>query len=215
MRTETEYISSINRWTISSSYVFQAHPAALPKKMFFLGCSTVIQHAPRLVVGTLSHVVGALRLVAGAPRCSQVYSRRSDPGRWRFQVFPGAMKAIASVRETLGLSHPDILVQWLSVTPSGFQWLISSLLMQQWIILLHDPITIIECQATTCYRKILNWGQHNSNGGITYLVIVFGTVWGTADQPNENPGALSRHQADSYSNITNCEQQWRGILTVG
>jgi hypothetical protein len=55
--------------------------------LFFPDCSTAVRGAPRLV--------------AGAPRCSQVH-----------------LKATASVQSTLGFDHPGILVRQLPNTPS-------------------------------------------------------------------------------------------------
>jgi hypothetical protein len=44
------------------------------------------------------------------------------------------------------------------------------------------------------------------------LANVFGTFRGTCDQPDKNPGLVIWGTADIFSNITNCDIQWLGML---
>ena len=44
------------------------------------------------------------------------------------------------------------------------------------------------------------------------FVNVLGTLWGTWDQPDKNPGALFWCAVDNFSNIANCEIQRPGML---
>jgi len=46
------------------------------------------------------------------------------------------------------------------------------------------------------------------------LVSIFGTVCGTGDQPNKNPGALFRCMADIFSSITDHEIQRPDMLVT-
>jgi len=86
MRIQTEYMSFKNRWTISSSYDFQAHQQCSQRRCRFShtalslalpGAPWLVVGAPRLVVSTPRLLAGALRLCAGAPRWSQVHPKFS------------------------------------------------------------------------------------------------------------------------------------------
>jgi len=69
-------------------------------------------------------------------------------------------------------------------------------------------------QAGTRHINIAGWGQHSSNCSIPYLVTICDTIWGTGDQPNENPGILSICVVDCYSYTSNREIQQPGMLIV-
>jgi len=81
MKIQTEYMSFINSWTISSSYDSLAHQLHSQKNMLFLpdcsavirGASRLVSWAPRLAVGTPRIVIGASRPRARARSCSQVH----------------------------------------------------------------------------------------------------------------------------------------------
>jgi len=46
------------------------------------------------------------------------------------------------------------------------------------------------------------------------LVSIFGTFWRAGDQLNKNPGVLLRCMADMFSNITDREIQWPGMVAA-
>jgi len=75
-----------------------------------------------------------------------------------------------------------------------------------------ESISTIPFPAGTSYVKILQWGQHSYDPGNPCLVSIFGTLWGTNDQPNENPGVLVGCQEDIFFNITNFVIQLAGML---
>ena len=45
-------------------------------------------------------------------------------------------------------------------------------------------------------------------------LVFFGTFGGIWDQPNDNPGLVSRCPADIFSNSISCEIQWPGMLNA-
>jgi len=137
MIIKTEYISCKNRWTISSSYDFQAHQQHFQRWWCFSqtalqwfnvlpglwsvftglwsvlpGLWSVLLSLWWALPGLLPVLPGAPRLVVGAPRLVSGIPRRS-------QV---PLKDTASVQQTLGFYHPGILVWQLSDTPRCSQW---------------------------------------------------------------------------------------------
>ena len=77
-----------------------------------------------------------------------------------------------------------------------------------------ESITTIPFQARASDVKIPEWGQHCSNLRMAYLSSIFVTFRRTGDQPNKNPGALSRCMADILLNITDHEMQQPGMLVA-
>jgi len=107
MRIQIEYMSFKNRWTISSSYDFQAHLQRSQRRCCF---SLSALQWFEVLPGLLPALPGLLSALPGAPRCT-----------WR---------PLLSVQSTLGFNHPGILVRQLSDTPRGSQWHNYILLMQ-------------------------------------------------------------------------------------
>ena len=113
--------------------------------LFLPDCSTVIQDAPRLV--------------ASAPRCSQLH-----------------LKATVSVQSTLKFDHPGILVRQLSDTPRGSQWHTYILLM--YILLMEygikSPIELVP-RSQLLVTGVLNPNNQYNNYWIlsttTYLFL--------------------------------------------
>ena len=85
---------------------------------------------------------------------------------------------------------------------------------QKSVTLSLESISTIPFQAGASYVEIPEWGQHCSNRRMPCLVSIFGTFWGTGDQPTKNPSMLYRCVADTFSNITNHEIQWPGMLVA-
>ena len=77
-----------------------------------------------------------------------------------------------------------------------------------------ESIITFPFHARTSYVTIPEWGQHCSNCGMPCLIGIFGTIWGTWNKPNENPGTLCRCSADIFSNISNREIQLPGMLVA-
>jgi len=75
-----------------------------------------------------------------------------------------------------------------------------------------DSIGTMPFQAGTTNIKIAVWGQHSSNSRIPYLISFCCAFQGIGDQPNKNPGALFSCLVDIFSNGTNCEIQWPGMV---
>jgi len=125
MRIQTEYLSFNNRWTISSSYDFQAHQQRSQRRCHFSqtallwfevlrdmlpalpGLSLALPGAPRLVIGSP-------RLVTGAPSYSE--GRQEYPPRVWYSPEIDASKFTLHI---------------LSDTPGGFQWLKYILLLKR------------------------------------------------------------------------------------
>jgi len=91
-------------------------------------------------------------------------------------------------------------------------WIIADPGHQKSTTLSVESNSTIAFQAGTSYVKFPEWGQHSSNRGMPCLISIFGTIWGTGDQPSEDLGALCRCPADIFSNIPNCEIQRAGML---
>jgi len=95
MRIQTEYIRYRNRWTISSSYDFQAHQQCSQRGCF---SQTALQWFDVLtglwlaLSGLSPALPGAANLVAGAFRCSQACG-------WRFQTCRRRSRVLAGVPE--------------------------------------------------------------------------------------------------------------------
>jgi hypothetical protein len=77
-----------------------------------------------------------------------------------------------------------------------------------------ESISTVPFQARVSDVKILEWGQHCSNGGMSCLISTFGTFRRTGDQPNKIPGVGYKCTVDIFSNITDCEIQWPGRLVA-
>jgi len=91
-------------------------------------------------------------------------------------------------------------------------WIIPNLSSQKRITLFLESISTVPFQAGTSYVKIPEWGQHSSNCGMPCFISSFGTMWWTGDPLNEDPAAEFRCSVDIFSNITNCEIWWSGML---
>ena len=91
-------------------------------------------------------------------------------------------------------------------------WIIPDPGSQKTITLYLASICTVGFQARASYVKIPAWGQHSCNLGMPYRISIFSTFWGTADQPDQNQGALLWCVADMFSNISNCEIQQPGML---
>jgi len=103
-------------------------------------------------------------------------------------------------------------------------WATRDLNNHDWFRIIPDPgsqmrvklslesICTIAFQARASDVKTSQLGQHSSNRGRPCLVNVFGSFWGTCDQPDKKLEALSWCTADTFSNITNCDIQLPGIL---
>jgi len=83
---------------------------------------------------------------------------------------------------------------------------------QQRITLSLESICTIPSQARASDVKMSKLRQHSSYRIVPCFVDVFGTIRGTWDQSDDNPGMLFRCPADICSNITNCDVQWPGVL---
>jgi hypothetical protein len=83
---------------------------------------------------------------------------------------------------------------------------------QQRVTLSLESICTIPFQARASAVKMPMLRQHSSNSGMPGFVNVRGTLPGTWDQPNNNPYAVCRCAAVIFSNITDCEIQWPGML---
>jgi len=123
MGIQTEYMSFKNRWTISSSYDFQAHLQRFQRRCCFsqtalLWFEVFPDLSPALpglspaLPGARRHVVGAPRLVAGAPSDSE--GRQECPPKFWYSPEIDASKFTLHI---------------LSDTPGGFQCLKYILLM--------------------------------------------------------------------------------------
>jgi len=80
------------------------------------------------------------------------------------------------------------------------------------VTLLLESISTIPFQARASDVKMPKLRQHSSNRGMPCFNSVFGTFRGTGNEPDKNPGALFTCAVDIFSNITNCEMQWPGML---
>jgi len=83
---------------------------------------------------------------------------------------------------------------------------------QQRVTLSLEYICTIPFQARPSDVDMPKLRQHSSNRVMPCFVNVFGIFWGIWDQSYENRGTLFRCRAGIFSNITNCEIQWRGVL---
>jgi len=77
-------------------------------------------------------------------------------------------------------------------------WIIPHPGRQKRMTLCLESIGTIPFQARTSYVKSPEWGQYCCNWRMPCLVSIFGTFWGTWDQPNENLGTLCRCTADIF-----------------
>jgi len=93
-------------------------------------------------------------------------------------------------------------------------WIIPNPGRQMRITLSLEFISKIPFEDGTSYVKRLEWGQQRSNHGTRCLVSNLDTLWGTWDQPNENPEALHSCTADMFSNNTNRETHRAGTLVA-
>ena len=80
------------------------------------------------------------------------------------------------------------------------------------ITLSLESIGTISFQARASEVNNPEWGQHCSNCRMPCLVSIFGTFWKSGHQPNNNPGVLFRCTADIFSNISDPDIQWPGML---
>jgi len=143
-----------NRWTISSSYDFQANQQRSQRRSCFsqtallwfevlTGLSSALPDLSPVLPGALRLVVGAPRLVAGAPRCSQVHPKFSPALRGvpkPITITPVAVIRDPSYSEGRPECPPRVwhspeidasqfTLHILSDTPGVFQWLKYILLM--------------------------------------------------------------------------------------
>jgi len=85
---------------------------------------------------------------------------------------------------------------------------------QKRITLSLESISTMPSQDRVSDVKIPEWGKHCSNRGMPCLSSLFGTFRKTGDQPNMNPCAVCRCTVDIFSNITDREIQWPGMLVA-
>jgi len=117
MRIQTEYRSFENRWTISSSYDFQAHQQSFQRRWCFSQSALlwfeVLPAISPVLPGLSLALPGAPRLVSGAPHYCE--GRKECPSRVWYSP------EIDTSKFTLHI---------LSDTPGGFHWLRYILLME-------------------------------------------------------------------------------------
>ena len=93
-------------------------------------------------------------------------------------------------------------------------WIIHDPGSQKRITLSLESISTIPFQASATDVKIPEWGQYCSHCKMACLISNFLSIRGTADQPNKSPAPLIWCTADIYSNITDREILWPGILVT-
>jgi len=143
MRIQTEYMSFNNRWTISSSYDFQAHLQCSQRCRFSQTALQWFEVLPGLslplpgllpaLLGAPRHFVGAPKLVPSTPRCSQTYHNHSHGTPVAVIRDPSYSECRPEYPPTVCHS-PEIdaskfTLHILSDTPGGCQWLKCILLM--------------------------------------------------------------------------------------
>jgi len=93
-------------------------------------------------------------------------------------------------------------------------WIIPDPGSQKRITLSLEFISTVPFRTRASNVWIPRCGQHCSNRGRLCLVSIFGIFPINEDQPNKNPGAWFRCTADIFSNSTNREIQWPGMLVA-
>jgi len=78
--------------------------------------------------------------------------------------------------------------------------------------LLLESFCTILFQAGASDVKMPRLRQHSSNHGMPCFVNVLGTLWGTWDQPDQNPGARFWCAVNMFPNFAQCEMLWPGTL---
>jgi len=131
-----------NRWTISSSYNFQAH-----------------LHRSQVLPGLSPALLGAPRLVVGAPRCSQTYQIHSHHTPVSVIRDPSNSEGQPQCPPTVWHS-PEIVaskftLHILSDTPGGSQWLKYILLM--WSQIWHCTHILFWCWFRQCRHSLFTY----------------------------------------------------------
>jgi len=144
MRIHTEYMSFKNRWTISSSYDFQAHQQHSQGKCYFsqtalLWFEALADLSPVLpdlspVRPSLSPVLpDAPKVLSSALRCSQTYHNHSHgtpvPVIWDPSYFESWQECPPRVWYSPEIDTSQFTLHILSDTAGVFQWLKYILLM--------------------------------------------------------------------------------------
>jgi hypothetical protein len=83
---------------------------------------------------------------------------------------------------------------------------------QQWITLSLESISTIPFQVRASDVMMPELRQPSWKCRMQCFVNGCGTIEGTGDQPDMNPGVFFKCMADIFSNITNCEIQQPGML---
>jgi len=126
MRIQTEYMSFNNRWTISSSYDFQAHLQRSQRWCCF--CQTALLSFEVLPDQSLA-LPGARRLVVGAPSIVTAVPSHSE----------GRQECPPRVWYSPEIDASKFTLHILWDTPGGFQWL-KYILLMKWEVLRNIQI---------------------------------------------------------------------------